>query len=80
MTQARDSLGREWAVGVVNGLPVLSPIGHDTDPDGPGLSVEDELALMRLIPESPVEAEEDGFGPLYDRLRDQWKDLQIGAM
>lgn len=73
-----DSLGRKWRVTIENGFIELQPIGHDTDPDGPGLSMEDELALFALAPETPSDS---GFDPglLYDQARDRAEEMMAGC-
>jgi hypothetical protein len=79
---AQDSLGRTWQIGRDSyGLAELIPIGHDTDPDSPALSVEDERALLELL---PTEIEDMGIdcsydpGEAYDRVRQGLKEMMVG--
>lgn len=76
--QGTDSLGRKWKVSIVDGEPTLTPIGHDTDPDGPGLSLADWQKLLDLLPAELDEGDEDHLGHLYDTARARCIDAQMG--
>lgn len=78
--QAFDSLFRRWEVWRdSDGMIHLDPIGHDTDPDDDGLSVEDELKLLALAPEMDGEGEDDHIGLMYDRARDRIEEQRMVA-
>lgn len=75
-----DSQLRMWQIWRdPSGMIQLTPVGHDTDPDGDGLSVADELALLALAPEEQGETDEDHIGRLYDLARDRIEDERMAA-
>jgi hypothetical protein len=79
--RAQDSLGRLWEVRRDgDGQIELIPIGHDTDPDGPGLSVKDELALLALAEDDGAEMDDDQIGFLYDQARDRLEAMMAGCV
>jgi len=86
MAHGKDSLGRWWNIDRdANGLVVITPIGHNGDPDT-DLSLDDEDMLMHLAPEpqdAPTEAAlcaEDFAYEQADHLRDLSIDRLLGML
>lgn len=79
-TTAFDSLGRMWQVSRdAHEMIQLTPVGHDTDPDGDGLSVQDELSLLALAPEVAEQGEDDWIGRSYDKAHERFNDERMAA-
>lgn len=79
-----DSKGREWQVSKDEyGLPVLTPIGHDTQADSADLSMEDEGRLCDLVADASPDLDgfsaEDAFYLGCDRSRDADEEVRMVA-